>query len=101
MVPLLLRDSRAPNRGNALRYPHFTAEKTRHGGETTRDICLFGLVPAQTGLEVLLVVCMCSGVSFPNTGLDKPPAVPVCGSSTSESLSWRRNADKFNVARGQ
>lgn len=95
MVPLLSGDSRAPHRGDALHYPHFTAEKTRHRGEATRDTCLLGLAPAQAGLEILLVVCMCPGVSLPNTGLDKPPAVPVCGSSTSESLSWRRNADSL------
>ena len=73
VVPLLSVDTKAPHRGNAFHYPHFTAEKTRHRSEITGDTCLLGLAPIEAGLEVLLVVCMCLGVSLPNMRLDKPP----------------------------
>lgn len=73
MVPLLSGDTGGPNRGEVFHYPHFTAEKTRHGGETTGDTCLLGLAPVEAGPEILLVVCMCLGVSLPKTRLDKPP----------------------------
>lgn len=71
MVLLLLGDTRY--RGDAFHYPPFTAEKTRHGGETTGDTRLLGLAPLEAGPEILLVVCKCLGVSLPNVRLDEPP----------------------------
>lgn len=79
MVPLLSVDTRARHRGDAFHYPHFTAEKTRRRGEITGDTCLLGLAPVEAGLEVLLAVCMCLGVSLPNVRLDEPPRSACVG----------------------
>lgn len=50
------------------------------------EILCLGLVSVEAGLEILLVVCRCVGVSLPRAALDKC----LCAVPTSESLSQGR-----------
>jgi len=46
-----------------------TLQLRRRGGRVTGDTCLLRLAPAEAGLEIQLVVCMCQEVSLPTTSL--------------------------------
>lgn len=50
------------------------------------EILCLGLVSVEAGLEILLVVCICVGVSLPKAALDKC----LCAVPASENLSQRR-----------
>lgn len=76
---------RSTNKGDVFHIPILQLRKQDTKVKILEILCL-GLVSVEAGLEVLLVVCTCLGVSLPNTALDKC----LCAVPTSESLSQRR-----------
>jgi len=84
MVPLLLGDTRAPSRGDAFHYSHFTAETTRRWSNWRY---LFAAAGSGWGWARNPVSGLHVSGGFPPH--HEPPAAPAWGSSTSERLPQR------------
>lgn len=85
LVLLPLEETRALTEVMCFIIPILQLRKQDTEVKILEMLCL-GLVSVEAGLEVLLVVCTCLGVSLPNTALDKC----LCAVPTSASLSQRR-----------